>query len=204
VKLTRLNSPLLLECVAASVALLFLLSPDTAAAKKTVASVPPCRGVTLSASYLSDFERGKGPGFQFSLTNDTAHEIRMVEPVPSSSHWYARTQGRWLWRASSGAGGSLVDATNEHGPLAAYHLPPGGVLSASFSVKPHETKRWVESALENPVLEYKPGCPICSYPGEREYRVVFAYAYLPAETQNRDGLLSCGLRSNPVPMPPKP
>ncbi len=28
------------------------------------------------------------------------------------------------------------------------------------------------------MLEYKPGCALCSYPGESEYQVVFAYAYL--------------------------
>jgi hypothetical protein len=191
----------------------FLAQPGgrAAVARKAPASVPPCRGVTLSASYLSALGPGKGPGFQFLLANNTGQEIRMIEPVPSSAHWYALSkvhdQDRWLWRASSGAGGSLMDATNEHGPLAAYQSPqssPGGVLSGSFSVKPHESRQWFESEVENPVLEYKPGCPICSYPGERQYRVVFAYAYLPADRENRAGLLNCGLRSNPVPMPPKP
>ena len=61
---------------------------------------------------------------------------------------------------------------------------------------------WIESQQENPVLEYKPGCPLCSYPGEREYQGVFAYAYLAGGGQ-LSGLLSCGLRSAPVPMPPK-
>ena len=97
---------------------------QAAVAGKPAASVPLCRGVTLSASYLSALGPGKGPGFQFSLVNNTEHEIRMMEPVPSSAHWYALSkvhdQDRWLWRASNGAGGSLMDATNEHGPLAAY------------------------------------------------------------------------------------
>jgi hypothetical protein len=189
--------------------LLFLGEPGSpAAGKPPAASVPPCRGITLSASYLAELGSGKGAGFGFSLVNNTAREIKMVEPVPSSSHWYARTtvhnQGLWLWRASNGGGGSLVDAMQERGPLAAYRAPAGSVLPGVFSVKPHESRQWVENELENPVLEYKPGCPICSYPGEREYRVVFAYAYLPADKENREGLLACGLRSNPVPMPPKP
>jgi hypothetical protein len=192
------------------VVLLLLVHPVSwaAAANKATPSVPPCRGVTLSASYLAELGHGQGPGFQFSLVNNTAHEVKVREPVPSSAHWYAlskvQNQDRWLWRASSGAGGSLVDATNERGPLAAYQSPEGGVLRGSFSVKPHESRQWLESEAENPVLEYKPGCPICSYPGERQYRVVFAYAYLPADKENREGLLSCGLRSSPVPMPPKP
>ncbi len=188
----------------------FLAQPggQAAVARKAPASVPPCRGITFSASYLSELRRGQGPGFQFSLVNNTGHEVRMMEPVPSSAHWYAlskvHNQDRWLWRASSGAGGSLVDATNERGPLSAYQSPAGGVLQRSFSVKPHESRQWMESEVENPVLEYKPGCPICSYPGERQYRVIFAYAYLPVDKENQEGLLTCGLRSNPVPMPPKP
>jgi hypothetical protein len=204
-------SPSLLEFLALSLLVPFLLvqpSDGAAGAAKVSAAVPLCRGVTFSASYLAEAGHGQGPGFQFSLMNNTGHEIRVMEPVPTSAHWYALSevnhQSRWLWRASNGTGGSLVDATNERGPVAAYQSPPSGVLNQSFSVKPHEIRQWVENEVENPVLEYKPGCPICSYPGERRYRVVFAYAYLPEDKENREGLLTCGLRSNPVPMPPKP
>jgi hypothetical protein len=185
---------------------LFLLVEHcgSATVKKPPVSVPVCHGVTLSARYLAEIGPEKAPGFQFSLKNDTAREIRLAEPVPSSSHWYARTHGRWLWRASNGAGGSLLDATNERSPLVVYK-PAAGVPEQSFTVKPHQTREWVESELENPVLAYQPGCPICSYPGEREYQVVFAYAYLSGEKQAKGvGLLACGLRSKPVPMPPKP
>ncbi|HET7100891.1 MAG TPA: hypothetical protein VFJ52_07065, partial [Terriglobia bacterium] len=143
-------------------------------------------------------------GFQFTLKNNTDREVRLAEPVPSSSHWYALTHGKWLWRASNGAGGSLLDATQERGRVLVYKGSGRRVLEGGFSVKPHQTRRWVETARENPTLLYKPGCPICSYPGEHEYRVVFAYAYLPAEQQKGAGLLPCGLRSKPVPMPPKP
>ena len=59
-----------------------------------------------------------------------------------------------------------------------------------------------KSLQENPVLEYKPGCAQCSYPGESEYQVVFAYAYI-APGGLQPGQLTCGLRSAPVPMPPK-
>ena len=164
-------------------------------------SVPLCSGVTLSASYLAVVGPDQRSGFRFTLVNKTGRAIKLAEPIPSSSHWYARAHGRWLWRASNGAGGSLVDAGNEHGRVMVY--PPGnGEKSKWVTLPPHQSREWIESRQENPVLEYKPGCALCSYPGESEYQVVFAYAYLPAGGQQA-GLLSCGLRSAPVPMPPK-
>jgi hypothetical protein len=169
---------------------------------RPVRSVPICSGVTLSASYLTDVARDQGPGFRFTLVNKTGHEIRLIEPVPSSSHWYARSGGRWLWRASSGAGGSLLDAGNEHGQLIAFAPQREKAHGDLLILTAHQSTEWVESQLENPVLEYKPGCKLCSYPGEREYQVVFAYAYRASEGQPAN-LLSCGLRSSPVPMPPK-
>jgi hypothetical protein len=135
------------------------------------------------------------------LVNKTGREIRLAEPIPSSSHWYARSHGRWLWRASNGAGGSLLDAGNEHGRVLVYPPPAGTGDTHIVTVPPHHSKEWIESQQENPVLAYKPGCTMCSYPGERDYQVVFAYAYLAGARQ--PGLLSCGLRSAPVPMPPK-
>ena len=168
---------------------------------KAVRSVPICPGVTLSANYLALAGPDQGPGFRFVLVNRTGREIRLAQPVPSSSHWYARSHGRWLWRASNGAGGSLLDAGNEHGRVVVYAPPPGAEANI-LTLPPHQSREWTESQRENPVLEYKPGCPICSYPGEREYQVVFAYAYLAAAGQPA-GILSCGLRSAPVPMPPK-
>ncbi len=165
-------------------------------------SVPICSGVTLSANYLTAVAPNQGPGFRFTVVNNTGKDIRLVEPVPSSSHWYARAGDRWLWRASSGAGGSFLDAGNEHGQLIAF-APQGEEADGDFLIlPPHQSKQWVESQVENPVLEYKPGCKLCAYPGEHEYQVVFAYAYRTGEGQPAD-LLSCGLRSNPVPMPPK-
>jgi len=168
---------------------------------KAVRSVPICPGVTLSANYLALAGPDQGPGFRFVLVNRTGREIRLAQPVPSSSHWYARSHGRWLWRASNGAGGSLLDAGNEHGRVVVY-APPVGTETELLTLPPHQSREWTESQRENPVLEYKPGCPICSYPGEREYQVVFAYAYLAGSGQPA-GLLGCGLRSSPVPMPPK-
>src|SRR5580704_10607393 len=84
-----------------------------------VRSVPICSGVTLSANYLA-VARNQDAGFRFTLVNNTGRKIRLVEPIPSSSHWYARAGDRWLWRASSGAGGSLLDAGNEGGRLIAF------------------------------------------------------------------------------------
>lgn len=186
-------------------ALLLLVEPGGAAsARRPLVSVPVCQGVTLSASYLTAVGPQNVPGFQFFLKNNTGREIRLAEPVPSSSHWYALAHGKWLWRASNGAGGSLLDASNERGRLVVYKAAGTDVPDRSFSVQAHQARQWVESELENPVLAYNPGCPICSYPGEREYRVVFAYAYLPGDRQQGEGFLACGIRSKPVPMPPKP
>jgi hypothetical protein len=163
--------------------------------------VPLCSGVTLSANYLA-MVGDHGSGFRFTLVNKTSRAIKLAEPIPSSSHWYARSHGRWLWRASNGAGGSLVDAGNVHGRVAVYPISPGTGETTWVVLPPHQAREWTESQQENPVLAYKPGCAQCSYPGESEYQVVFAYAYL-APGGLQPGQLSCGLRSAPVPMPPK-
>jgi hypothetical protein len=163
--------------------------------------VPLCSGVTLSANYLA-MVGDQGSGFRFTLVNKTGRAIKLAEPIPSSSHWYARSHGRWLWRASNGAGGSLVDAGNVHGRVAVYPISPGTGETTWVILPPHQSREWTESQQQNPVLEYKPGCALCSYPGESEYQVVFAYAYLAPGGQ-QPGQLPCGLRSAPVPMPPK-
>jgi hypothetical protein len=164
--------------------------------------VPPCVGITISASYLAEAAPGQGPGFQFRIENKTAHEIRLEQPVPSSTHWYARVGNRWYWRASAGSGGALVNALSEHGPMFAFRpaTPPD---PPSYLVVPaHGAQEWTELMLNNPTIAYQPSCARCNYPGESDYRAVFAYAYLPAPQQNAPGLLHCGLRSEPVPMPP--
>lgn len=168
------------------------------------APVPLCRDVTLAASYLAQAGPEGLPGFQFVLANNTAAPIRLAKPVPSSSHWYALSDGRWLWRASNGTGGSLLNALNEHGRVFAYSGDPGKGVGKSILVEPHRTRTWIEDEQQNPVLAYNPGCPHCSYPGERDYRVVFGYAYLPETGDSGKAWLRCGLRSKPVPMPPKP
>ena len=58
------------------------------------------------------------------------------------------------------------------------------------------------ASRDHPAIAYRPSCAICNYPGEREYRAVFAYAYVPHPQEHTDGLLACGLRSTPVVMPP--
>jgi hypothetical protein len=165
---------------------------------RPVRSLPLCSGVTLSANYLASVGADHGPGFHFTLVNNTPHEIRLAEPVPSSSHWYARARGRWWWRASNGGGGSLENAGNERGRVIVYPAVPG---QPKLLILPsHQSTAWNVSQQENPVYAYNPGCKHCSYSGEREYQVIFAYAYLSA---GQDHLLACGLRSLPVPMPPK-
>ncbi len=187
--------------VVCACAVAFISPTVSAGSQKPSKSVPLCAGVTLSASYLAAAGPDQGSGFRFTLSNNTSREIRLAEPVPSSSHWYARAHERWMWRASSGAGGSLLDAGNERGRVVVYPAPQSGDPKWVI-LPPHQSREWVESQQDNSVLEYKPGCPMCSYPGEREYQVIFAYAYLSGGEQ-AEGLLSCGLRTAPVPMPPK-
>jgi hypothetical protein len=165
-------------------------------------SVPLCSHIGLSASYLAEAEPGKGPGFLFVIKNDTNKDIRLAEPVPSSAHWYAHVGEKWLWRASSGSGGSFVDAYNEKGEVFAYQpkeLPQHAVY---MTVPAHGSHEWTEAVRDHPTIAYRPSCAICNYPGEREYRAVFAYAYVPHPQEHTEGLLACGLRSGPVVMPP--
>jgi hypothetical protein len=187
-------------------ALLLLAVSITSAAdgngRPAKAIVAPCTGITLSASYLADMAPDHGPGFLFRIENRTAHAIRLAEPVPSSTHWYARVGKRWLWRASAGRGGALVDALRERGPMFAYrpNTPPD---NPKYLVLPaHETRQWSEPMLHNDSIAYRPSCPMCNYPGEDEYEAIFAYAYLPNDAEHAPDLLRCGLRSAPVPMPP--
>ena len=180
--------------------LIFVCSGSSAPAGP-VRSVPICSGITLAASYLA-VTRDQSPGFRFVLYNRTSRAIKLAEPIPSSSHWYARLHGRWLWRASSGAGGSLADARNEHGRVVVYPGDPNKGETEWITLPAHKSRQWIETQQENPVLRYQPGCAMCSYPGESQYRVVFAYAYLAAAS-TQPGPLACGLRSAPVPLPPK-
>jgi hypothetical protein len=178
-----------------------VLLAGSGAVDRPVRSVPQCAGVTLSASYLASAGPEQLPAFRFTLSNHTSHEVKLAEPVPSSSHWYGRTHGRWLWRASNGAGGGLVNAGNEHGRLVVYPAKAASGLPATMVVPARQSRTWTSSQQQNEVLAYQPGCKLCSYPGEREYQVIFAYAYVRGASP---GFLPCGLRSLPVPMPPKP
>lgn len=166
--------------------------------------VPLCSHITLSASYLAEAGPEKGPGFVFVITNDTNKEIRLAEPVPSSAHWYAHVGSKWLWRASSGSGGSFVDADNEKGEVFAYQPKEAPKNPEYMTVPPHASHEWTETVHDHPAIAYRPSCAICNNPGEHEYRAVFAYAYVPPPQEHADGLLPCGLRSGPVVMPPLP
>ena len=165
-------------------------------------SVLPCAGVTLTASYLAEAVPGTGPGFLFRIQNSTPREIRLEQPVPSSAHWYALVGNRWLWRASAGRGGTLVDAERERGPMFASRPSVRPAHPAYLTIPAHASKQWSEPMRDNPAIEYRPSCPMCNYPGEREYEAIFAYAYLPNPFEDARDLLRCGLRSAPVPMPP--
>jgi hypothetical protein len=183
----------------------FLFISSLAAPARTPGpTVPLCsRLITFKASYLVDIGKGAGPGFLFSIENGTPKPITLAEPVPSSAHWYARVGNRWLWRASSGAGGSYVDAINEKGPVFAYRPSKAPADPKYITVPAHGHYEWTAGEQQIPALSYKPSCALCNYPGEHDYQAVFAYAYLPPAEEHKDGLLACGLRTNLVPMPPK-
>lgn len=164
--------------------------------------VLPCAGVTLRANYIAETAANAGPGFSFHIDNRTGKDIRLEQPVPSSAHWYARVGIRWLWRASAGRGGSLVDALRENGPMFAYRPAAPPEHAEYLTVPAHGSQDWVVRMRDDPVIQYRPSCARCNYPGETEYQAVFAYAYLPNPEEHAPDLLRCGLRSIPVPMPP--
>lgn len=171
--------------------------------KRAPTSVLPCRGVKLTASYLAEAEPGAGPGFLFRLENHTSQAVRLRKPVPSSAHWYARVGDRWWWRASAGRGGSLVNALVPNGPMFAWRPATPSADPQYVTVPAKGAQQWVESMRDNPAIAYRPSCAHCNYPGESDYQAVFAYAYLPGPEEHAPDLLRCGLRSDPVPMPPK-
>jgi len=163
--------------------------------------VMPCQGVTLTASYLGDVS-GRGPGFLFRIENRTPRAILLEDPVPSSAHWYAQVGDRWMWRASAGSGGALVNAENPRGLMFAYRPARPPAHPSYLSVPAHGSREWTESMRRHPSIAYEPSCPMCRYSGETVYQAVFAYAYLPAPGEDAPNLLRCGLRSAPTPMPP--
>ena len=183
---------------------LLFLAYTAAAVHRAGPNVPLCsRQIIFRASYLADLQNGDGQGFLFRIENRTARPIKLAEPVPSSSHWYARVGDKWLWRASSGAGGSYVDAINERGPVFAYQPMNAPADPEYITVPPHGKYEWTSGERDNSALAYRPGCERCNYPGEHDYKAVFAYAYLPPTGQHVPGLLACGLRTPLVDMPPK-
>ncbi len=174
--------------------------------KRAQSVVPQCGQVTLHAAYLAEQRAGTGSGFFLELLNESHAPISIPEPVPLSVHWYAASSGHWLWRSSTGAGGALVDALRERGPLfSTSTLSVVGITPVWHTVQPDEHYTWDAFAGTDPSMRYHPGCEHCNYPGETQYRAVVAYAYLPETGPSVPvTVLRCGLRSNPVIMPPLP
>jgi hypothetical protein len=164
--------------------------------------VAPCSRISLSASYLAELKPGAGPTYHFRLSNDTEHPIVLAKPVPSSAHWFTRDGEHWYWRASVGAGGSLVDAMVPNGKMFVYQATKALDSGQILKVAAHSVVEWEEGAKQNPALEFKPSCSICNHPYDREFRAIFAYAYLPLPAEKALGLLPCGIRSSPVDVPP--
>lgn len=178
--------------------LLNQLSAAPAALEK-LPTVAQCKDVSLHASYLAEEISGQGAGFLLTIQNNTSHPIEVADPISLSIHWYAFSNRRWLWRASSGSGGSLVNALHERGPLFAAQVP----IEAHLSIPEHGAYTWTTFNAQNPTLSYRPGCEHCNYKQEEQYRVVLAYALLPTVVSSpASTFLPCGLRSQPVVMPP--
>ena len=166
--------------------------------------VGPCSRISLSASYLAELKPGAGPTYHFRLSNETERPIVLARPVPSSAHWFTRDGEHWYWRASAGGGGSLVDAMAPNGKMFVYRATQPLAPSQILKVAAHSVVEWEEGARENPALEFKPSCSICDHPSDRDFRAIFAYAYLPLPADKSLGLLPCGIRSSPVDVPPLP
>lgn len=164
-------------------------------------AVAQCTDVSLHASYLVEETVGRGPAFLLEIQNSRNAAITIAEPVPLSIHWYVHTGNQWLWRASSGSGGALLDAMHEHGPVLADTLPAGKEYH-STEIGPHTVYTSTVLLGSSPSLAYHPGCEHCGVDKEREYRAVLAYAMRPVPGQSGSNWLQCGLRSNAVVMPP--
>lgn len=176
-----------------------LLQAAAYAAPKTAAVVPQCKDVTLHASYLVEEKPGQGPGFLVTVTNKTKSAVSIVDPAPLSVHWYANVNGHWLWRASSGSGGSLVNAFHITGPLFSQQLVSQQVQTKS--ILPGASYSWAVFSGKDASLTYRPGCQHCTYSGESHFQAVLAYAVQIPEPNQYPALLRCGLRSNPIVMP---
>ncbi len=146
--------------------------------------VAPCKGVKLTASYLAEATPGADPGFLFRIENHTGKTIRLQKPVPSSAHWYARVGDRWLWRASAGRGGALVNALIPTGPMFAWRPSAPAADPQYLTIPAKGSQQWVEAMRDHPAIAYRPRCAHCNYPGERDYQAVFAYAYLPGHDEH--------------------
>ncbi len=196
------TSPAHLRIIGFLILLAFSCLPGgDAASTRPVRSVPICSGVSLSANYLALAGPDQGPGFRFVLVNRTGREIRLAEPVPSSSHWYARPRAAgcgghrmerveacWT-RATSMAGWWCMLPRQAPRPSSSLCLrtSPGNGSKASRRTLCSSTSLAVRCAL---------------IPGSASTRWSLPMRILPAGSQPA-GLLSCGLRSAPVPMPPK-
>ena len=180
------------------------LSPHRAAKLPTGPSehsLAQCKGVRFSAAYLVEERPGQGPGFLLTVTNERAVPIAIPDPAPLSVDWYVEQGRSWSWRSSSGSGGALVDASRPVGPLfpARQRVDP---VNFKF-ISAHGSYDWAVFSGEVPALQYRPGCEHCGYTGETRFRAVLAYAYVPSGPGvTPKELLHCGLRSNPVVMPP--
>lgn len=164
--------------------------------------VPQCPSVVLHAAFLAEENTGQGTGFLLILENRRAIPVQIPMPMPLSVDWYGKEGTRWSWRASSGTGGSLVDALNARGPVFAMQAESYNVPWELVQVAPHETYTWAVFSRSAPALNYRPGCEHCSSTTTTEFQAVLAYGFLAKAKAGAPAPLSCGLRSNAIVMPP--
>ncbi|RRA47738.1 hypothetical protein D1Y84_04935 [Acidipila sp. EB88] len=161
-------------------------------------TVAQCRDVSLHAAYLAEEKAGEGAGFLLSIRNDRASAIEVADPMPLGVDWYAGNGSSWQWRASSGYGGSLLNALDPKGRMFVYSSATG----VSYrTIAPHAEYSWPVFSKSSPNVLYRPGCQHCGYQGEEQFRAVLSYAFTVGAAAHPPDLLNCGLRSGPVVMP---
>ena len=170
--------------------------------RRNATHLPQCKDVVLHAAYLAQDETGQGGGFLISIENYRNTPIEVEDPPAISVHWYALNPGsRPIWRASSGAGGGLVNAAEERGAVFAAQAEEHSFLLAG--VPAHSARSWAIFQRETPAVRYRPGCEHCLDHREDAFIAILGYAVLPPHEQEFNSSLSrCGLRSGPVAMPP--
>ena len=172
---------------------------DSSVSSKPVRSIPICSGVTLSANYLASVGPDQVPGFRFAgqphRPGDQAGRARPIQlALVCALPWALAVEGiEWSGWQPAGCG---------------QRAWPGGGLSPPAGAETNSSP----CPRTRPGMDGKPA----GEPGPRVQaglcdlflswgkRIPGSLCLrLSCRRQPAGGLLSCGLRSAPVPMPPK-